>query len=276
MFINLSFVLNGFRFDKSHYHQNSLTMHPFKLIILLFIFFHISCGETYIKYNTKLTTEPGTIRAKSPTLLLSYTINTEYILISKDSENVKTYYKLSIDDTNPLSQMAKETFSKNLELQLLDQSVLQKSKAISQLDPVEEENLTKIGNGPLLLKVKQTRLIPQILAETNSEQLILARIIYRLEEEPKPSDKSKLIATLEVLIYDKAGKLIFANGKTKTTSTYLPDDDISVANFMGDVLMATFKGKVNVRVNKHCRPILFENIKELWREMSDEIKKKIN
>lgn len=250
-------------------------MHSIKVLFLFLFLFHISCGETYIKYNPTLTTKPGTIRAKSPTLLLSYTINTEYVLISKDSENVKTYYKLSIDDTNPLSQIANDAFSKKLELQLLDQSILQKSKTISQLDPVEEENLTKIGNGPLLLKRKQTHLIPQILTETNSEQLILARIIYRLEEEPMPSDKSKLIATLEVLIFDKAGKLIFAQEKTKSISTYLPDDDISVANFMGDILMATLKGKVNVRVNKHCRPILFESIKELWQAMSEEIKKKI-
>lgn len=250
-------------------------MNRSKYLLLIFIFFQISCGETYLKYNTNLVVENSYIRAKSPTLLLSYAVNTEYVLITKDSENVKTYYKLSVEDTNPLSQILKDIFSKNLGLQLLDQSILQNSKSFSKLDTIEEENLTKIGSGVLLLKRKQIDIIPKILTETNSEQLVLARILYRLDEEPKTSDKSKLTVTLEVLIFNKAGNLIFAKEKTKTTSTYLPDDDLSVANFMGDVLMGALKGKVNVRVNKHCRPILFENVKELWREMSYEIKLKI-
>ncbi len=219
--------------------------------------------------------EAGNLRAKSPTLLLSYAVNKEYVLLSQDSENVKTYYKLSIDDTTPFTQAFKNSFIKNLDLQILDQSVLQKSKTFSKLEPIEEENLVSIGNGLLLLKTKQASIIPEILSETGSEQLILARIFYLLEPEPKPSDKSKLIVTLEVLIYDKRGKLIFAGEKTKTTSTYLPDDDLSVANFMGDVLMATFKGKVNIKVNKYCRPILFDSAKKLWLEMTEDIKKKV-
>jgi hypothetical protein len=170
----------------------------------------------------------------------------------------------------------KNSITKNLGLQVLDESVVQKSKAISALEPVEEENRIKLWNGPLLLKIKQTSLIPQILSETNSEQLLLARIDFRFEEEPKPSDKAKLIVNLAVLVYDRKGKLIFASEKTKSTSTYLPDDDLSVANFMGDVLMGALKGKINVRVNKHCRPILYESVKELWSDIASEIKKKIN
>ncbi len=251
-------------------------MNRFYIYLLGFLFLNISCGETYIKYNKNTLVEPGNIRAKSPTLLLSYAINKEYVLVVKDSENVKTYYKLSIEEKEPFTQAFKNSLDKNIGLQVLDESVLQKSKTISALEPVEEENITKLWNGPLLLKIKQTSLIPQMLSETNSEQLILARIDFRFEEEPKPSDKAKLIVNLGVLIYNKAGKLIFAGEKTKSTSTYLPDDDLSVANFMGDVLMGALKGKINVRVNKHCRPILYESVKELWSDIASEIKKKIN
>lgn len=248
----------------------------FYITILLTIFSFITCGETYIKYDKKTNIESGIIRAKSPTLLLSYSINKEYVLVTTDSDNVKTYYKLSVEDTAPFIDAFKAPIAKNLGLLVQDESVLQKSKTISKLEPIEEENLTKLWNGPVLLKIKQANLIPDILSETKSEQLILARENFRFEEEPKPSDKSKLIVSLSVLVYDKSGKLIFASEKSKSTSTYLPDDDLSVANFMGDVLMATFKGKVNVRVNKHCRPILYESTKELWSEIASEIKKKIN
>jgi hypothetical protein len=244
--------------------------------ILLFLLFNISCSETYVKYDKNTIVEYGNIRAKSPTLLLSYSINKQYVLVTKDSENVKTYSTLSIEETIPFIDAFKNSITKNLGLQVLDESVVQKSKAISALEPVEEENRIKLWNGPLLLKIKQTSLIPQILSETNSEQLLLARIDFRFEEEPKPSDKAKLIVNLAVLVYDRKGKLIFASEKTKSTSTYLPDDDLSVANFMGDVLMGALKGKINVRVNKHCRPILYESVKELWSDIASEIKKKIN
>ncbi|MBK9502412.1 MAG: hypothetical protein IPO06_24135 [Leptospiraceae bacterium] len=158
-------------------------MFRFYISFFLIIFSFITCGETYIKYDKKANVEPGTIRAKSPTLLLSYSINKEYVLIIKDSDNVKTYYKLSVEDTAPFMEAFKTPIGKNLGLLVQDESVLQKSKTISKLEPIEEENLTKLWNGPLLLKIKQANLIPDILSETNSEQLILAREDFHFEKK---------------------------------------------------------------------------------------------
>ena len=248
-------------------------IHAISILLLLFC---ISCNDKYIKYNPSTPVEIGSIKEKSPTLVYSYTVNKETILLSKDEAGVKTYYKLSTEETAPFLEAFKNTINQSLNLPVLSEPVLQKTKIYSNLDPIEDETVLKIWNSPLYMKEKQIHLIPEILQQAGAEQLLLAKIDYSLTEKKPPEDKSVLNASLEILIFDKRGKLIFASQKKKSILTYLPDDDISVANFMGDVLSATFKGKVNVKVNKHCRPQLHDMIKELWSEMGKDIKKKIN
>jgi hypothetical protein len=244
------------------------------LLSNLFIVFLISCSETYIKVDKNTKIEDGKISEKSPTILYNYLLTKEARLEIKDELNVKTNYRIFFDDVKPILDVTKKSIDKNLKIVLKNDSIFSESKSIKSIEAIELEDFLFLTRAPLFSEKKHLKLVPDILKETNSEQMILAKVVYELKEIPK-SDKSNLGVTVTVLIYDKRGKLIYAKDKIKWLETYLPDDDLSVANFLGDILSATVKGKINVKSNKHVIPQVVSTVESIWDEITLDIKKNL-
>lgn len=232
---------------------------------LILLLFFISCSNGYVKFDKNKPAETGSIQAKSNTLVFTYIVNKSTTHKSKGKE-YDTFYKCSAEDKNPFLNALKNSFKKNSGLVVLDESALKKSATINSIEGTEEEELLNLSGSPLINDSKLIKLIPKISKETESEQILLAKVNYYLSEKVIKEDLSefKLHTTLTVLIYDKTGKLIFSSEKSNERKTDVVDDNLNLATFLGDVLTAAFQSKVNIPINGSCRPVLYENLNDLW------------
>ncbi len=243
------------------------------IFLLVIIVLFANCfKENYIQLDQSKKIETSSFQSNAATVLYSYIINKETIFVEKDDSGVRNNYKLTFEDPEPINESTARAFLKIPALKMDLKSDIQKSKTAAKIESTKEERFLVLNKAPLLSS-SQVELIPSILEELGKEQMILARIEYSITENKSFKDKSNLNVSLTVLVYNKKSQLVYASEKKKTVATYLPDDKMSVAYFMGDILTATFKNEVNIPVNKHCRPQVYQILEELWGEVIVDWKK---
>lgn len=240
--------------------------------LLLLAFFHCS-KENYIQVDHSQKVDRSAFKSNASSILYTYIINKETLFVDKDDSSVKHNYKLTIEEPEPLLELTAKAFTKIPNLQIDPRKEIPQSNLSSKLKSDPEERFLFLTKAPLLSS-SQRKMIPLILNELGKEQMVLARIDYTITENKSFKDQSNLNVSLTALIYNKKSDLVYASEKRKTVTTYLPDDKLSIAYFMGDVLTAAFKGEVNIPVNKHCRPQVYQIVEELWGEIISDLKEK--
>jgi hypothetical protein len=242
-----------------------------KLLLILGILFLNFCNETYIKFDPNIPVNQKLFKKGSSTVLYSYMINKESKLVQKDEMGIRNNYRVFIEDSKPFWDVYNDVVHKKNIIRSIDPKKIKNSKTVAQIPKREDEKYINLSFSPLYTEKVQRELIPKIAKELEVEQFILAKIDFDLENQPNEIDKSLLRVKLTVLVLNAKGEYIYASEKSKSILTYLPDDDISVANFLGDIFNATVKGNVFIKVNKHIRPQIYSLLGDLWNEIVSEL-----
>lgn len=247
-----------------------------KKFLLLSILAFLHCSDPYIRYDKNKPAENGNIKEKSRLLLYTYIINQSTVYPVKSPEGSLSEYRCSAEDKAVYLDGLKSLMKKSTNFQIKDGTVLQNSKTASSLKMTEEENLLNISGNPLVKESKHRDVFSAILSETDTDQVLLAKIHYNLshKEISQYVMEFKLHATLTVLMYDRNGRLIFSSEKTAERQTNYADDKFSVGGVFVDALNLLFNNKTEIPIHKSCRPVLQENLNELWNSTLSDLKKK--
>lgn len=244
--------------------------------LLLSILVLLSCSDPYIRYNKDRPTETGNIQEKSRLLLFTYIINSSTVHSVKDSAGTVSEYRCSADDKAVYLEGLKNLIKKNTNLRMKDEAALRDSGTASSLKTAEEEGILNISGAPLVKESRHREIFPKILTETDSDQILLAKINYNLSHKDirEYVMEFRLHTTLTVLLYDRSGRLIYSAEKTAERQTNYADDKFSLGGVFVDALNVLFNNKMDIAINKSCRPVLQENLNELWNGILADMKKK--
>ena len=244
--------------------------------LLPFLLMLLSCSDPYIRYDRNRPAETGDIQAKSRLLLYTYIINQSTVYSVKSEGGTVSNYACAADEKTGYLNGLKNLIKKNTNLQIQDETAFRNSKTSASLKMTEEENILNISGAPLVKESKHKVLFPKILSETDSDQILLAQVQYNLshKEISQYELEFKLHTTITVLMYDRSGRLIYSSEKTVERQTNYADDKFSLGGVFVDALNVLFNNKMDIPIHKSCRPVLQENLNELWNSTLTELKKK--